>query len=394
MSSPEKYIKSSIKNMPPSGIRKYFDLINEMENVVSLGIGEPDFVTPWQIREAGIYALEKGHTHYSANAGIKELRIEISSYLKRKYDVQYNSDDEIIVTVGASEGIDLALKAILEPGDEVVLPEPSFVAYRGCITVSGGVPVSLKLKEENLFKINPADLEAAITEKTKAVIIPFPNNPTGSVMTGPELEEIVAVLKDKDVVIISDEIYSELTYGFEFRSLGTFPEIRDRLILVNGFSKSHAMTGWRLGFVCGCSEIIQHMFKIHQYALMCAPTIAQYAGIEALKNCDYEVENMVKEYDKRRKFILKGVRDMGLQCFEPTGAFYIFPNITSTGLTSDEFCEGLLRSEKVLMVPGTAFGEGGEGYVRATYASSLENIKEALIRTERFVRGLQEKKID
>ncbi|MCD6322198.1 MAG: aminotransferase class I/II-fold pyridoxal phosphate-dependent enzyme [Clostridiales bacterium] len=391
MKSPEEYIKSGIRNMPPSGIRKYFDLINEMEDVISLGIGEPDFVTPWQIREAGIYALEKGHTHYSANAGIKELRNEISAYLKRKYDVEYNAEDEIIVTVGASEGIDLALKAILEPGDEVVLPEPSFVAYRGCITVSGGIPVSLTLKEENLFKIDPADLEAAITEKTKAVIIPFPNNPTGSVMTGSELEEIVKVLKDKDVVIISDEIYSELTYGFEFRSLGTFSEIKDRLILVNGFSKSHAMTGWRLGFVCGNSEIISHMFKIHQYSLMCAPTPAQYAGIEALKNCDYEIESMVNEYNKRRKFILNGVRNMRLKCFEPMGAFYIFPNITSTGLTSDEFCEGLLRSERVLMIPGTAFGEGGEGYVRATYASSLENIKEALVRTERFVRSLQEK---
>ena len=391
MSSPEKLIKSSIRNMPPSGIRKYFDLINEMDNVISLGIGEPDFVTPWQIREAGIYSLEKGHTHYSANAGIKELRKEIEGYLKRRYSVEYSAEDEIIVTVGASEGIDLALKAVLEPGDEVVLPEPSFVAYKGCVTVSGGTPVSLKLREDNLFKIDPADLEAAITEKTKAVIIPFPNNPTGSVMTSDELEEIVAVLKDKDVVIISDEIYSELTYGFEFRSLGTFPEIRDRLILVNGLSKSHAMTGWRLGFVCGNKELIGHMFKIHQYALMCAPTTSQYAGIEALRNCDYEVEKMVDEYDKRRKYILKGIRDIGLQCFEPKGAFYIFPNITSTGLTSDEFCEGLLKSERVLMVPGTAFGECGEGYVRATYASSLENIKEALLRTGRFVKSLQEK---
>jgi len=388
MNSPEKYIKKCIRSMPPSGIRKYFDLINEMEDVISLGIGEPDFVTPWQIREAGIYALEQGHTHYSANAGIKELRKEISTYLKRKYNVSYSADDEIIVTVGASEGIDLALKAILEPGDEVVLPEPSFVAYKGCILASGGVPVSLELKEENLFKINPADLEAAITENTKAVIIPFPNNPTGSVMTGNELEEIVEVLKKKDLVIISDEIYSELTYGFEFRSLATFPEIRDRLLLVNGFSKSHAMTGWRLGYLCGSSDILKHVFKIHQYALMCAPTPSQYAGIEALRNCDYEVDSMVAEYDKRRKFILKGIRDIGLKCFEPQGAFYIFPNITSTGLTSDEFCEGLLKSEKVLMVPGTAFGEGGEGYVRATYASSLENIKEALVRTGRFLRGL------
>ncbi len=391
MNPSEKYIKKSIRNMPPSGIRKYFDLINEMEGVISLGIGEPDFVTPWQIREAGIYALEKGHTHYSANAGIKELRNEISEYLKRKYSVSYRAEDEIIVTVGASEGIDLALKAVLEPGDEVVLPEPSFVAYKGCIRASGGVPISLKLKEKNLFKIDPSDLEAAITQRTKAVIIPFPNNPTGSVMTGNELKEVVEVLKEKDVVIISDEIYSELTYGFEFRSLATFPEIRDRLILVNGFSKSHAMTGWRLGYLCGNSEILKHVFKIHQYALMCAPTPAQYAGIEALRNCDHEVERMVGEYDKRRRFILKGIRNLGLECFEPQGAFYIFPNITSTGLTSDEFCEGLLKNEKVLMVPGTAFGDCGEGYVRATYASSLENIKEALLRTGRFVRGLQEK---
>ncbi len=391
MSSPEKYVKNSVREMPPSGIRKYFDLINEMEDVISLGIGEPDFITPWQIREAGIYALEKGRTHYSANAGIRELRDEISEYLKRKYDIAYDAADEIIVTVGASEGIDLALKAILEPGDEVVVPEPSFVAYKGCVNVSGGIPVSLELKEENLFKIDPAELEAAITEKTKAVIIPFPNNPTGSVMTGEELEEVVKVLKNKDVVIISDEIYSELTYGFEFRSLATFPEIKEKLIVVNGFSKSHAMTGWRIGFVCGNKEIIKHMFKIHQYTLMCAPTPAQYAGIEALRNCDAEVERMIKEYDRRRKFILNGIRDLGLKCFEPQGAFYIFPNITSTGLSSDEFCEGLLKSERVLMVPGTAFGDCGEGYVRATYASSLENIKEALVRTERFIKGLQEK---
>lgn len=391
MISPEKYIKESIREMPPSGIRKYFDLINEMEGVISLGIGEPDFVTPWQIREAGIYALEKGHTHYSANAGIKELRKEISLYLKRKYNVGYNAEDEIIVTVGASEGIDLALKAVLEPGDEVVLPEPSFVAYKGCILASGGIPVSIELKEDNLFKLDPLELEKAITDKTKAVIIPFPNNPTGSVMTSGELTEIVKVLKNKDIIIISDEIYSELTYGFEFRSLATFPEIRDRLILVNGFSKSHAMTGWRLGYICGNSDLLKHMFKIHQYSLMCAPTPAQYAGIEALRNCDHEVDRMVDEYDKRRKYILKGIRDLGLKCFEPQGAFYIFPNITSTGLTSDEFCEGLLKSEKVLMVPGTAFGDCGEGFVRATYASSLKNIKEALVRTGRFIRGLQEK---
>ena len=385
MTTPERFIKESIRSMPPSGIRKYFDLINELEGVISLGIGEPDFVTPWSIREAGIFALEQGHTHYSANAGIKELRKEIATYLDRKYKAHYNPDNEIIVTVGASEGIDLALSAILEPGDEVIVPEPSFVAYKGCVLTNGGTPVSLPLKEENLFKIDPSALERAITNKTKAVIIPFPNNPTGSVMTGPELEEIVRVLEKKDLLIISDEIYSELTYGFEFRSMATFPSIRDRLILVNGFSKSHAMTGWRLGYVCGDARFVKHMFKIHQYALMCAPTVAQYAGIEALRNCDDEVSDMVGEYDRRRKFLLKGVRDLGLKCFEPQGAFYIFPNITSTGMTSDEFCEGLLREEKVLVIPGTAFGDSGEGYVRATYASSMENIKEALERMERFL---------
>jgi len=385
MTTPERFIKESIRSMPPSGIRKYFDLINELEGVISLGIGEPDFVTPWSIREAGIFALEQGHTHYSANAGIKELRKEIATYLDRKYKAHYNPDNEIIVTVGASEGIDLALSAILEPGDEVIVPEPSFVAYKGCVLTNGGTPVSLPLKEENLFKIDPSELKRAITDKTKAVIIPFPNNPTGSVMTGPELEEIVRVLEKKDLLIISDEIYSELTYGFEFRSMATFPSIRDRLILVNGFSKSHAMTGWRLGYVCGDARFVKHMFKIHQYALMCAPTVAQYAGIEALRNCDDEVSDMVGEYDRRRKFLLKGVRDLGLKCFEPQGAFYIFPNITSTGMTSDEFCEGLLREEKVLVIPGTAFGDSGEGYVRATYASSMENIKEALERMERFL---------
>ncbi|MFO7612024.1 MAG: aminotransferase class I/II-fold pyridoxal phosphate-dependent enzyme [Clostridia bacterium] len=388
MKSPESFVRGGIRDLPPSGIRKYFDLINEMEGVVSLGIGEPDFVTPWRIREAGIYALEKGHTHYSANAGIRELRDEISRYLKRKYNVEYRGEDEIIVTVGASEGIELAMKAIIEPGDEVIIPEPSFVAYKGCVSVCGGLPVSLVLKEENLFKIDPAELESKITERTKIVVIPFPNNPTGSVMTGSELEELVKILRDRDIIIISDEIYSELAYGFEFRSLATFPEIKDRLILVNGFSKSHAMTGWRLGYICGNADIMKHIFKIHQYALMCAPTPAQYAGLEALRNCDDEVAEMRAEYDRRRRYILNGVREIGLKCFEPQGAFYIFPNITSTGLTSDEFCEGLLKKEKVLVVPGTAFGECGEGYIRATYASSMENIRMALERMERFINGL------
>lgn len=388
MKTPEQMIRGDIRSLPQSGIRKYFDLINEMDDVISLGIGEPDFVTPWRIREAGIYSLEQGHTHYTANAGMMDFRKEISRYLKRKYDVSYNHENEIVATAGASEAIDLALKAIVGPGDEVVLPEPSFVAYAGCIASCGGKTVSLELSEGNRFRIDPGQLAGKINERTKAVIIPYPNNPTGAVLEEDDLRAIVDVLKDRDVIIISDEIYSELVYGFKFRSLATFPEIRDRLLLVNGLSKTFAMTGWRLGYICGPGELIKHIYKIHQYAIMCAPTAAQYAGIEALRNCDDEVAEMRGEYDRRRKFILQGVRAAGLGCFEPQGAFYIFPNISSTGLTSDAFCERLLRKEKVLMVPGTAFGKSGEGYVRATYASSLENIKKAVDRLARFVKSL------
>lgn len=383
----EDMIKDNVKNMPPSGIRKYFDLINEMEDVISLGVGEPDFVTPWKVREVGIYSLQEGHTHYSSNAGFIELRQEIANYLKR-YDLHYDPASQIIVTVGGSEGIDIALRALVGPGDEVIVPEPSFVAYKGCTAFTGATAKVINLREEDQFKLTPELLEEAITPNTKVVIIPFPNNPTGAIMTREELEPIVEILKDKDLIVISDEIYSELSYGEKHVSIASFPEMREKTIVINGFSKAFAMTGWRLGYVCGHPVLIEEMKKIHQYALMCAPTTAQFAAIEALRNCDREVNEMVKEYNRRRRVMVNGFRNMGLSCFEPLGAFYLFPSIQSTGLTSDEFCEGLLKQERVLVVPGTAFGECGEGFVRACYASSYENIVEALKRIERFIKNL------
>ena len=385
----EKMIKKDVLEMPPSGIRKYFDLINEMEDVISLGVGEPDFLTPWNITEAGIYSLEKGHTHYSSNAGFIELRKEISNYLRR-YDLNYSPTDEIIVTVGGSEGIDIALRALVGPGDEVIIPEPSFVAYKGCTTFTGATPVVINLKAENEFKLTAKELEEAITEKTKVLIMPFPNNPTGAIMTREELEPIVEVLKDKDIIIISDEIYAELNYNKERHvSIASFPEVRDKTLVVNGFSKTYAMTGWRLGYLCGHKILIEQMKKIHQYAIMCSPTIAQYAAIEALKNSQDSVDKMVREYNRRRRLLVNGLREMGLDTFEPLGAFYVFPCIKSTGLTSEEFCERLLIEERVLVVPGTAFGECGEGFVRACYASSTENIIEALKRINRFINNLK-----
>ena len=382
----ENMILDKVKNMPPSGIIKYFDMINEMKDVISLGVGEPDFVTPWNVREAGIYSLEQGHTHYSSNAGFVELRQEIAKYLSRRFNLQYDSKDEILVTVGGSEGIDLALRALVGPGDEVIIPEPSFVAYKGCTTFTGATPKVLNLRAEDEFKLTPKMLEEAITEKTKAVIIPFPNNPTGAIMTRDELAGIVDVLKDKEVIIISDEIYAELSYDKEHVSIATFPEVKDKTLVINGFSKAYAMTGWRLGYICGHPVLIDAMKKIHQYAIMCSPTIAQYAAIEALKNADNSVNEMVKEYNRRRRVLVDGFRKMGLDCFEPLGAFYVFPCIKSTGMTSDEFCEKLLMEEKVLVVPGNAFGECGEGFIRACYASSMDNIIEALKRIERFVK--------
>ncbi|ALB44697.1 aminotransferase class I/II-fold pyridoxal phosphate-dependent enzyme [Clostridium beijerinckii] len=387
----EDMILDNVKNMPPSGIRKYFDIINEMDDVISLGVGEPDFVTPWNVREAGIYSLEQGHTHYSSNAGFIELRSEISKYLHRRFNLNYNPEDEIIVTVGGSEGIDIALRALVGPGDEVIVPEPSFVAYKGCTAFTGATAKVLNLKAEDEFKLTPEDLEKAITPRTKVVIIPFPNNPTGAIMTRDELAGIVKVLKDKNIIAISDEIYSELCYGEKHVSIASFPEMRDKTLVINGFSKSYAMTGWRLGYICGHPILIEAMKKIHQYALMCSPTTAQYAAIEALKSGDRSVEEMCKEYNRRRRVLLDGFRKMGLECFEPLGAFYLFPSIKSTGITSDEFCEQLLINEKVLVIPGNAFGDCGEGFIRVCYASSMEDIMEALKRTKRFLDKLREK---
>ena len=382
----EDMIKENVKNMPPSGIRKFFDIVNEMDDVISLGVGEPDFLTPWNITEAGIYSLEKGHTHYSSNAGYIELREGIAKYLDRRFDLKYNAEDEIIVTVGGSEGIDIALRALVGPGDEVIIPEPSFVAYKGCTTFTGATPKVINLDSKNGFKLTAEQLEGAITEKTKVVIIPFPNNPTGAIMTREELRPIVDVLKDKDVIILSDEIYAELTYGDKHVSIASFPEIKDKTLVVNGFSKAYAMTGWRLGYICGNKVLISQMKKIHQYAIMCSPTTAQYAAVEALKKqCDDDVSKMVREYNRRRRVLVDGFKRLGLECFEPLGAFYMFPSIKSTGLSCEEFCEKLLMEEKVLVVPGNAFGECGEGFIRACYAASMENITEALKRIERFI---------
>lgn len=381
----ENMIKDNVKGMPPSGIRKYFDMINEMENVISLGVGEPDFVTPWNVVEAGIYSLEKGHTHYSSNAGFIELRREISNYMNRRYNLSYRPEDEILVTVGGSEGIDLALRALVGPGDEVIIPEPSFVAYKGCTAFTGATAKIINLKAENDFKLMPDMLREAITPKTKVVILPFPNNPTGAIMTREELEKIVDVLKDKDIVILSDEIYSELSYDKKHVSIASFPEVKDKTLVINGFSKAYAMTGWRLGYACGNKVLIDAMKKIHQYAIMCSPTTAQYAAIEALKNGDDSVRDMAKEYNRRRRVLVDGFRKMGLECFEPLGALYVFPCIKSTGMTSDEFCEKLLMEEKVLTVPGNAFGECGEGFIRACYAASMDDLIEAIKRINRFI---------
>ncbi|MFT8313873.1 MAG: aminotransferase class I/II-fold pyridoxal phosphate-dependent enzyme [Clostridium sp.] len=382
-------IRENVRNMPPSGIRKYFDMVNDMEDAISLGIGEPDFVTPWNVVESGIYSLEQGHTHYSSNAGFMELRREIANSLKNKYKLNYDPKDEIIVTVGGSEGIDIALRALVGPGDEVIIPEPSFVAYKGCTAFTGATPKILNLRACDKFKLTPQLLEEAITPKTKVVIIPFPNNPTGATMTRDELKSIVEVLKDRDIIIISDEIYSELTYEKTHVSIASFPEIRDKTIVINGFSKAYAMTGWRLGYVCGNKILINAMKKIHQYAIMCSPTTAQYAAIEALKNAENSVKGMVSEYNRRRRVMVSGFKNMGLECFEPLGAFYVFPSIKSTGMTSDKFCEELLRKEKVLVIPGNAFGECGEGFIRACYASSMDHILEAMKRIERFIKSIK-----
>jgi aminotransferase len=382
-------ISPLVKSVPPSGIRKYFDMINEMENVISLGIGEPDFVTPWNIRESGIYSLEKGHTHYTPNSGFLELRKEISNYIYRRFGVEYNPGNEILVTVGGSEAIDLALRTVAGKGDEVIIPEPSFVAYKPCTIFTGATPVIIKLQAEDQFRLTPELLEKAITPNTKALIFPYPNNPTGAIMKREDLDKISEILKDKDIIVISDEIYAELTYDGEHVSIASLQGMKEKTILINGFSKAFAMTGWRLGYACGHSELIGSMFKIHQYAIMCSPTIAQKAAIEALQNSDNEVKAMVREYNRRRRIMVDGFRKAGYDCFEPLGAFYVFPDIRSSGMKSEDFCEKLLFEERVLVVPGTAFGQCGEGFVRATYANSMENIIEAIKRIQRFAAKLR-----
>lgn len=371
--------------MPSSGIRKFFDIVSEMKDAISLGVGEPDFDTPWHIREEGIYTLEKGKTFYTSNAGLKDLKMEICNYLQRRFDLEYNYNNEVIVTVGGSEAIDIALRSMLEPGDEVLIPQPSYVSYHPCTVLTGGVPIVIELKGENDFKLTREQLLEHITDKTKILILPFPNNPTGSIMDYNDLKAIVDVIIEKDIVVISDEIYSELTYGRKHVSIASFPGMKERTIVINGFSKSYAMTGWRLGYAVGPALIIEQMIKIHQFAIMCAPTNSQYAGVEALKSGDSDVEMMKDAYDKRRRYLLHALRSMGLECFEPYGAFYVFPSIKNLGMTSEEFATKLLMEEKVAVVPGTAFGDSGEGYLRISYAYSIENLKIALDRIGKFV---------
>lgn len=378
-------LSKTVVNIQPSGIRKFFDIVTEMKDAISLGVGEPDFDTPWHIREEGIYSLEKGRTFYTSNSGLKELKVEISNYLHRRYGLQYDCKREVLVTVGGSEAIDLALRAMVDPGDEVLIPQPCYVSYNPCAILTGGVPVNIDLKEENEFKLTREKLLSSITEKTKILILTFPNNPTGAIMDYDDLKEIVDVIIDKDLYVISDEIYSELTYGKKHVSIASFPGMKERTIVINGFSKSYAMTGWRLGYATGPANIIEQMTKIHQFAIMCAPTTSQYAAVEALKNGDSDVEMMTDAYDKRRKYLVHSLRRMGLPCFEPYGAFYVFPSIKKLNMTSDEFATKLLMEEKVAVVPGTAFGACGEGYLRISYAYSIENLKIALERIERFV---------
>ncbi len=382
-------LSEKIVSIQPSGIRKFFDVVSEMPEAISLGVGEPDFDTPWRIREEGIYTLEKGKTFYTSNAGLKELKIEICKYLDRKVDVQYDFNKEVIVTVGGSEGIDIALRAMLDPGDEVLIPQPSYVSYLPCTILADGVPVVIPLQEKNEFKLTAEELTAAITPKTKILVMPFPNNPTGSIMTKEDLEPIVEVIQKHDLFVISDEIYSELSYKGEHVSIASFPGMKERTILINGFSKGFAMTGWRLGYACGPEQIITQMVKIHQYAIMCAPTNSQYAAVEALRNCDEEVQEMREAYNQRRRFLVHEFERMGLKCFEPFGAFYIFPSIREFGMTSEEFATRLLEEEKVAVVPGTAFGDCGEGFLRISYAYSIEDLKEAIGRLEKFVTRLR-----
>ncbi|WP_343208004.1 aminotransferase class I/II-fold pyridoxal phosphate-dependent enzyme [Anaerolentibacter hominis] len=379
-------LSQKVVTIEPSGIRKFFDIVSEMKDAISLGVGEPDFDTPWHIREEGVYSLERGRTFYTSNAGLKSLKEEICKYLKRRFNLNYDSEHEVMVTVGGSEAIDIGLRAMLDPGDEVLIPQPSYVSYLPCVTLADGVPVIIELKEEDKFKLTRQQLLDAITPKTKVLILPFPNNPTGSIMDREDLADIVDVIIDNDLFVITDEIYSELTYSGNHVSIAEFPGMKERTVLINGFSKSYAMTGWRLGYTCAPAQILAQMLKIHQFAIMCAPTNSQYAAVEALKNGDDDVVTMREAYNQRRSFLVKALRDIGMDCFEPEGAFYVFPNITKFGMTSDEFANRLLQEEKVAVVPGTAFGACGEGFLRVSYAYSIENLKEALERIERFTK--------
>lgn len=383
----KKLMNRTAYEIKPSGIRKFFDIAAEMEDAISLGVGEPDFVTPWHIRDEGISSLEKGMTYYTSNSGLKELRIEICNYLNRRFSLKYDGLSQVLVTVGGSEAIDLCIRALVQPGDEVIIPEPSFVCYKPIACLAGGVPVTIQTKAENNFKLTADELKAAITPKTKLLVLPYPNNPTGGVMDKQDLEEIADILKGTDILVLSDEIYAELTYGDKRHfSIAQIPDMYERTILVSGFSKAFAMTGWRLGYACAHPEIIKIMTKVHQFAIMSAPTTAQFAAIEAMKNGDEDIEMMRSEYDMRRHVIVKGFNDMGLDCFEPLGAFYAFPSIQSTGLSSEEFCEQCLKSKKVAVIPGNAFGESGEGFIRCSYAYSIDSINEALNRIEAFVK--------
>ena len=385
-------LNEKIVSIPPSGIRKFFDIVSEMKDAISLGVGEPDFDTPWHIREEGIYSLEKGRTFYTSNAGLKDLKIEIHNYLERRCNVCYDPDHEIMVTVGGSEAIDAAMRAMIEPGDEVLIPQPSYVSYTPCCVLADGVPVSIELEEKDRFRLTPEKLLEKITPKTKILVMPFPNNPTGAIMEREDLEKIAEIVIEKDLFVISDEIYSELTYAKEDHvTIASLPGMKERTVLINGFSKAFAMTGWRLGYACAPEIILKQMLKIHQYAIMCAPTTSQYAAVEALRNGDEDVKHMRESYDQRRRFLLNAFQEMNLDCFEPQGAFYMFPSIKRFGMTSEEFATRLLREEKVAVVPGTAFGDCGEGFLRVSYAYSLKSLKEALSRIKRFVDRLDGK---
>ncbi len=383
-------LSKTITTIEPSGIRKFFDIVSEMDDAISLGVGEPDFDTPWHIRDEGIYSLEKGRTFYTSNAGLKELKIEISKYLDRRFGLSYDYDKEMLVTVGGSEAIDIAMRAMLDPQDEVLIPQPSYVSYVPCCVLANGTPVPIELKAENEFCLTAEELEAAITPKTKLLVMPFPNNPTGAVMEKKDLEAVAEVVKKHDLFVLSDEIYAELTYLDNHVSIASIPGMRERTIVINGFSKSHAMTGWRLGYACGPEVIIKQMLKIHQFAIMCAPTTSQYAAVEALRNGDEDVAMMREEYNGRRRYVLERFKEMGLSCFEPFGAFYAFPCIKDLGMTSDEFATKLLQTKKVAVVPGTAFGACGEGFLRISYAYSLDDLRIALDRVAEFVTEIRE----